>query len=62
MSVPTDNKQARPDNLLFHSHIEICRIMQMLVHEHSAIVALLGEHHPFKAFMHSLDLAKERFT
>lgn len=62
MSAPIVDKRASPDNLLFHSHIEICRIMQMLVHEHSPVVTLVGEHHPFKAFMHSLDLAKERFT
>jgi c-di-GMP-binding flagellar brake protein YcgR len=62
MSTPTDAKKARPDNLLFHSHIEICRILQMLAHERSHIVAEVGEHLSFKAFMLALDLQHARFT
>lgn len=62
MSTPTDAKKARPDNLLFHSHIEICRILQMLAHDHSHIEAEIGEHLSFKAFMLALDLPHARFT
>ncbi|MDD4912982.1 MAG: flagellar brake protein [Sideroxydans sp.] len=62
MSTPTNNKKARPDNLLFHSHIEICRILQMLAHERSHIEAAVGEHLSFKAFMLALDLPHARFT
>lgn len=57
-----DNKNARPDNLLFHSHIEICRILQMLAHERSHIVAEIGDHLSFRAFILALDLAHGRFT
>jgi len=60
--MPSDNKKARPDNLLFHSHIEICRILQMLAHERSHIEAEVGEHLAFKAFMLALDLPHARFT
>lgn len=62
MSTPANNKKARPDNLLFHSHIEICRILQMLAHERSHIEAEVGEHLSFKAFMLALDLPHARFT
>lgn len=62
MSVPTNNKKARPDNLLFRSHIEICRILQMLAHEHSHIVAEVGDHLTFKAFILALDLPHDRFS
>lgn len=57
-----DNKQARPDKLLFHSHIEICRILQMLAHERSHIEAEVGARYIFKAFMLDLDLAHARFS
>ncbi|TNC98867.1 MAG: hypothetical protein FD121_519 [Gallionellaceae bacterium] len=62
MSAPSENKKARPDNLLFHSHIEICRILQMLAHERCHIVAEIGEHLSFKAFILALDLPHGRFT
>jgi c-di-GMP-binding flagellar brake protein YcgR len=62
MSAPTDTKKTRPDNLLFHSHIEICRILQMLVHEHSHIEAEVGGHLSFKAFLLTLDLPHGHFT
>jgi len=62
MSAPANNKKARSDNLLFHSHIEICRILQMLAHEHCHIVAEVGEHLAFKAFLLGLDLPHGRFT
>ncbi|MFA7399222.1 MAG: flagellar regulator YcgR PilZN domain-containing protein [Sideroxydans sp.] len=62
MSTPADAKKASPDNLLFHSHIEICRILQMLVHERCHIVAVVGDHHAFRAFMLALDLPHGRFT
>jgi len=62
MSMASDSKKARPDNLLFHSHIEICRILQMLAHEHTHIEAAVGEHLSFKAFMLALDLPHARFT
>lgn len=62
MSTPTNTKKTRPDNLLFHSHIEICRILQMLAHEHSHIVAEVGDHLTFKAFILALDLPHGRFA
>lgn len=62
MSAPTDTKKARPDNLLFHSHIEICRILQMLAHEHCHIEAEVGDQLSFKAFILALDLAQGRFA
>ena len=60
--MPSDIKKTRSDNLLFHSHIEICRILQMLAHEHSHIVAEVGDHLVFKAFLLDLDLSHGRFT
>jgi c-di-GMP-binding flagellar brake protein YcgR len=60
--MPTDTKKARPNKLLFHSHIEISRILQMLAHEHSHIIAEVGEHLTFKAFLLDLDLTHGRFT
>lgn len=62
MSAPTDTKKTRPDNLLFHSHIEICRILQMLAHEHCHIEAEVGDQLSFKAFILALDLAQNRFA
>lgn len=62
MSSPTNAKKVRSDNLLFYSHIEICRILQMLAHERCHITAELGEHRSFKAFMLSLDLPHGHFT
>ncbi len=62
MSALTNNKKASAENLLFQSHIEICRILQMLAHERSRITAEVGEHLSFKAFMLALDLPQARFT
>jgi len=58
----SNNKKVRPDNLLFHSHIEISRILQMLAHERCHIEAEVGEHLSFNAFLLALDLPHARFT
>lgn len=61
MSELSPSKKVRSDKLLFHSHIEICRILQMLTHERSHLVAPIGEHHLFKAFLLALNLPQARF-
>lgn len=48
--------------MLFHSHTEICRILQMLADEHSHITAEVGKHLSFKAFILALDLPHGRFS
>ena len=52
---------ARPENLLFQSHIEICRILQVLAQAHCAITAEIGEGHHFASFLLAVDLAASHF-
>lgn len=53
---------ARPDNLLFRSHIEIARIMQVLAQEKCKVSAEIKNGHPFASFMISANLAADRFA
>ncbi|MBU0620405.1 MAG: flagellar brake protein [Gammaproteobacteria bacterium] len=63
MSVPaTPEKRTPPENLLFRSHLEICRIMQHLAQEHSPVTAEIGSGHVFKSFILSADAASGHFT
>jgi c-di-GMP-binding flagellar brake protein YcgR len=45
----TSGKKSRPENLLFHSRIEICRFLQVLAQEHSPISAEIKNGHPFSS-------------
>lgn len=53
---------SRPDNLLFHSHIEICRILQVLAQERSPLSAQVGKGHLFKSQMLAVDAAGGHFS
>ena len=56
MSPPAVNgKTPHPGNLLFRSRIEICRILQLLAHEHSTIAATIRNIHPFVSRLLALD-------
>lgn len=62
MSAPLDTKKARPDNLLFRSHIEMCRLLQVLVQEHCPFQIFLDENRVFKGFLLSIDITHQTFT
>jgi c-di-GMP-binding flagellar brake protein YcgR len=51
-----------PENLLYRSHIEICRILQVLAQELSPISAELRNGHPFASHILSVDPETGRFT
>ena len=53
---------ARPDNLLFRSHIEIARLMLVLAQEKSKVSAEIKNGHPFSSFMVFVDPAADRFA
>lgn len=53
---------ARPENLLFRSHIEIVRLMQVLAREKCHIAAELKGGHPFSSFLVAADPAADRFA
>ncbi len=55
-------KKSRPENLLFHSRIEICRIMQLLATEHSPVTAEIMNGHPFSSHILSVDVGANRFA
>ena len=55
-------KTSRPENLLFHSRIEICRIMQLLATEHSPVTAEIKNGHPFSSHILSVDVGANRFA
>ena len=55
-------KKSRPENLLFHSHIEICRIMQLLATEHSPVTAEIMNGHPFSSHILSVDVGANHFA
>ena len=55
-------KQSRPENLLFRSRIEICRIMQLLATEHSPVTAEIMNGHPFSSNILSVDVGANRFA
>jgi c-di-GMP-binding flagellar brake protein YcgR len=55
-------KKSRPENLLFHSRIEICRIMQLLATEHSPVSAEIMNGHPFSSHILSVDVGANYFS
>jgi len=52
----------RPENLLFHSRIEICRILKLLAHEQSPVSAEIMNGHPFASHIVSVDTASNHFA
>ena len=58
----TPEKRTPPENLLFRSHLEICRIMQHLAQEHSPVTAEIGNGHVFKSFILSADAGSGHFV
>lgn len=52
---------ARPENLLFRSHIEICRILQVLAQTHCAITAEIKGGHLFSSHLLAIDQGNNRF-
>ncbi len=58
-SVPA--KKTSPENLLFRSHIEICRFLKMLAQVRCPISAQIKNHHPFSSHLLALDSAIEHF-
>jgi c-di-GMP-binding flagellar brake protein YcgR len=59
-ATPANNK--RSDNLLFRSHMEICRIMQTLGQEHSQVSAEIKNGHPFSSHVLAVDPGNNRFV
>lgn len=53
---------AHPENLLFRSHIEIVRLMQVLAQERCKITAEIMNGHPFASYMVSFDPATGHFA
>ncbi|MBI5006850.1 MAG: flagellar brake protein [Nitrosomonadales bacterium] len=53
---------AHPENLLFRSHIEIVRLMQVLAQERCRITAEIMNGHPFASHMVSFDPASGHFA
>lgn len=63
MSAPViPGKIARPENLLFRSRLEICRILQLLAQEQSPLSAEIGNEHPFASHLLAVDPATDRFA
>ncbi|MDP1633444.1 MAG: flagellar brake protein [Gallionellaceae bacterium] len=63
MNVPAaPEKRTPPENLLFRSHLEICRIMQHLAQEHSPVAAEIPNGHIFKSFILSADASSGHFV
>lgn len=63
MSIPaTPEKRNPPENLLFRSHLEICRILQHLAQEHSPVAAEIPNGHIFKSFILSADADSGHFV
>lgn len=54
MHTPASGKIARPENLLFRSRIEICRILQVLARERCAVSAQIN-HHTFASHLLSVN-------
>lgn len=52
----------RPENLLFHSRIEICRILQVLAQEHCPVFADIKNGHSFSSHMLAVDPDADRFS
>lgn len=62
MSDPASPRKPRPENLLFRSHIEICRFLQVLAQEHSPITAEIKNGHPFSSRLVHFDQNTDRFA
>jgi c-di-GMP-binding flagellar brake protein YcgR len=56
------DRKSRTENLLFHSRIEICRILQLLALTHSPILAELQDGHIFESHILSVDTSTDRFS
>lgn len=54
MNTPASGRIARPENLLFRSRIEICRILQVLARERCAVSAQINNH-PFASHLLSVN-------
>jgi c-di-GMP-binding flagellar brake protein YcgR len=55
-------KKSRPENMLFHSRIEICRIMHLLALEHCPVSAEVKNGHPFNSHILAVDTHTDHFT
>jgi c-di-GMP-binding flagellar brake protein YcgR len=63
MNTPSaPEKKPLPANLLFRSHIEICRVLKMLSQEHCPIFAQIKNRHPFSSRLLAVDSAVEHFV
>lgn len=63
MSEPAvPEKKSRTENLLFHSRIEICRIMQLLAIKHSPVSAEIKNGHSFASHIIHVDTRADRFS
>jgi c-di-GMP-binding flagellar brake protein YcgR len=63
MSEPAvPGKKSRPENMLFHSRIEIRRIMHLLALEQSPVSAEIKNGHPFSSHILSVDTHTDHFT
>lgn len=63
MSAPAiPGNRTRPENLLFRSRLEICRILQLLAQEQSPITAESGTGQPFASHILAVDPGGNRFT
>lgn len=58
----TPEKRSPPENLLFRSHLEICRILQHLAQEHSPVTAEFESGHLFKSYILSADASSSHFA
>lgn len=53
---------SRPDNLLFRSHLEICRILQALAREQCKLSAQIMQSHPFSSRLLEVDAESGHFA
>lgn len=63
MSAPAvSGRTATPENLLFRSRLEICRILQLLAQEQSPLTAALDHGQPFASHFLAVDPCNGHFT
>lgn len=55
-------KKSRPENVLFHSRIEIRRIMHLLALEHCSVAAEIKGGHPFNSHILAVDTHSDHFS
>jgi c-di-GMP-binding flagellar brake protein YcgR len=55
-------KKPSPENLLYRSRMEICRILQALAQEHSSISANIKHGHPFSSYVLAVDPVAGHFV